>query len=75
MISREKFSERLKALRTAQNLSHAELSNKLGVSKALIGHWETGVRLPSLETANALADYFDVSIDYLVGRSDKPEKE
>lgn len=71
MISRKNFSERLKALRTAKNLSHAALGNKLGVSKALIGHWETGVRLPSLEAANALADYFDVSIDYLVGRSDK----
>ncbi|MBU2702618.1 transcriptional regulator with XRE-family HTH domain [Sporomusaceae bacterium BoRhaA] len=74
MISREKFSERLKALRTAKNLSHAALGNKLGVSKALIGHWETGFRLPSLEVANALADYFDVSIDYLVGKSDKPER-
>jgi transcriptional regulator with XRE-family HTH domain len=74
MISREKFSERLKALRTAKNLSHAALGDKLGVSKALVGHWETGFRLPSLETADALADYFNVSLDYLVGRSDKLER-
>ncbi|MDU4959079.1 MAG: helix-turn-helix transcriptional regulator [Sporomusaceae bacterium] len=74
MISRETFANRLKTLRTSKNLSHAALGNELGVSKALVGHWETGLRLPSLETADALADYFEVSLDYLVGRSDKAER-
>ena len=74
MISREIFANRLKMLRTSKNLSHAALGNELGVSKALIGHWETCLRLPSLEVADALADYFGVSLDYLVGRSDKEKR-
>ncbi|MEK5166554.1 helix-turn-helix transcriptional regulator [Paenibacillus sp. FSL R5-0527] len=36
----------------------------------MVSHWERGTRTPSLEVACALADYFDVSLDYLVGRSD-----
>jgi transcriptional regulator with XRE-family HTH domain len=74
MISRKVFSQRLNKLRQKKNISHEKLANELGLTRTTISHWENGIRLPSLETAAALADYFDVSLDYLVGRSDDPRR-
>jgi DNA-binding XRE family transcriptional regulator len=51
-----------------------QIGESLGVAKQTVNHWETGYRLPSLDIAVALADYFDVSLDYLVGRSDDPRR-
>jgi len=74
MISRKIFSQRLNRLRQAKNISHEKLANELGLTRATVSHWENGLRLPSLEIATALADFFDVSLDYLVGRSDDPRR-
>lgn len=66
------FAERLKELRLEKHLSHAELAKELGfiVTKSAIGHWENGIRTPSLEAAAAVAKYFGVSLDYLAGLED-----
>ncbi len=72
MFSQEIFSSRLKEIRTKNNLTLQELGKFLNVTKQTIGHWETGIRVPPLEKTCLLAEYFDVSIDYLVGRSDNP---
>jgi transcriptional regulator with XRE-family HTH domain len=74
MISRKVFSQRLYELRQNKNISHEKLANELGLTRATVSHWESGLRLPSLEVATALADFFDVSLDYLVGRSDNPRR-
>ena len=64
------FSTRLKELRSKANLSQQELSKIIGISKSSINMYERGEREPGLETVGALADYFDVRTDYLLGKTD-----
>ena len=66
------FQERLKFLRTAQRISQKEMGEYLGISTRAYQYYESGERYPDFEGLLALADYFQVSIDYLVGRSDEP---
>lgn len=63
------FSTRLKELRNKANLSQQELSKIMGISKSSINMYERGEREPGLETVGALADYFDVRTDYLLGKT------
>ena len=63
----ENFSQRLKNLRWEKNIGQIELSQAIGVSKGIISLWENGLREPKLNNLIALAQYFQVSIDYLVG--------
>ncbi len=65
------FKDRLKELRKHKGLSQVALAEELGVSKSIIGAYETGDRNPSYEALEELADYFNVSIDYLIGKDDK----
>lgn len=64
------FKDRLKELRLAKGLSQVALADALGVSKSIIGAYETGDRKPSYEAQEELADFFNVSIDYLRGKED-----
>lgn len=68
------FSERLSVLRLAQKISMAKLGEAVSISDEAIRLLERGKRSPSFEVLLALADYFDVSLDYLVGRSDDPRR-
>ena len=74
MFSKEIFSSRLLALRKEKGITQQTLAEHLGVSFHQVSKMETGQRAASLEVACALADYFDVSLDYLVGRSDDPTR-
>ena len=65
-----KFAERLAALRAEQNLSRATLAKQLGVSVRLISYWERAERECDFDTLLALAELFDVSLDYLLGKTD-----
>ena len=65
------FNEILKELRKAKGLSQMELAERLNVSKSLVGLYETGARKPSYEALEDIADFFNVDIDYLMGREDK----
>jgi len=69
------FSERLKKLRKEKKLTQEELANMLNVGVSTISMYETGKSTPNDEIKKKLADIFDVSIDYLIGRSDirKPD--
>jgi len=62
-----KFAERLKELRIEKGLGQIELANAISVSKGIISLWENGLREPKLSNLIVLAQYFQVSIDYLVG--------
>lgn len=64
------FSTRLRELRTKANISQQELAKIIGTSKSSINMYERGEREPGLETVGALADYFDVRTDYLLGKTD-----
>ncbi len=68
------FRDRLHFLRVAHEYSMAELGKLIGVSKAAIGNYESGVRYPKKEQLEALADVFNVDLDYLTGRSDTPNR-
>lgn len=66
------FGERLRALRERRELTQSELGKVLRVSKQTISNYENGVSAPDQETLGRLADYFGVSTDYLLGRTDDP---
>lgn len=68
------FSSRLLICRKSNGLSQKALSEVLGVSDAAVTMMEKGKRAPSFDVLCALADYFNVSLDYLVGRSDDPKR-
>ncbi|MDT2860557.1 helix-turn-helix transcriptional regulator [Lactococcus lactis] len=67
----QKFAERLKELRKINGLTQSQVAYGLGTKQPVYHRWETGERSPSIETLIKLADYFDVSIDYLVGRKNE----
>lgn len=69
------FSERFKALRLEKKLTQNELAMALGVSNKTISVYEKGTSSPTLETLEKIAAYFNVTIDYLIGYSDKPNPE
>lgn len=74
MFSRNIFSDRLKILRKAKRLKQSDLAAHLTITDDTISSIETGRRSPSVEVLVDLADFFGVSLDYLVGRSDDPER-
>ncbi|WP_432629023.1 helix-turn-helix domain-containing protein [Brotaphodocola sp.] len=63
------FNEILKQLRNRDNLSQAELAQKLGVAKSTIGMYESGKREPDFETLESIADFFNVDMNFLLGRN------
>ncbi len=65
-----KFPERLKELREEMGLSKEQLAKESGISRPSISLYEAGKRVPSIDAAAALADFFKVSVDYLIGRED-----
>jgi len=65
------FSERLKQLRLSAGYSQVELANAVKMTKAAISNLENSRKNPSLETVIALADFFNVTTDYILGRCDK----
>ena len=63
------FSEILKGLRKSHNLTQAELGAKVGLSKAVVSKYETGMGYPTFDVLIRIADYFGVTTDYLLGVS------
>ncbi|CAK7010679.1 helix-turn-helix transcriptional regulator [Tissierella sp.] len=66
------FGEKLKYLRENNDMTRDDLANKLNVSYSTISKYETNVRFPDQEMLVKIADLFNVSTDYLLGRSDIP---
>lgn len=66
-----KFAERLRSLRTERDVTQKHLGELLGVKNFSIYTYEKGRSEPTIDGLIALADFFDVSIDYLVGRTDR----
>ena len=64
------FALRLTDLRREQNLSQKEAASCLGVSQALLSHYENGIRECKLDFIKKACDYYDVTADYLLGISD-----
>ena len=67
-----KFGAILSSLRREKGLSQREVSSHLGISQALLSHYENSAREPKLEFVVKACEYYDVSVDYILGRdSDK----
>ena len=68
----KKYAKRLKELREYYGMTQAEVAECLNFSSAVISNYECEVREPGIEELILLADFFQVSLDYLVGRIDYP---
>ena len=68
------IAEKLKLLRKDFNVSQAEFASKLNLSKGAVGMYETNKREPDYKTLCSIANYFNVSVDYLLGRTDERQE-
>ena len=66
------FSKNLQKLRKERGVTQEQLASVLGVSPQAVSKWENG-SYPEGDLLPKLADYFDVSVDYLLGRTDNPK--
>lgn len=64
------FSEKLKNLRNEKEISQLELANALGINQTTVSTWELGKKYPDFFNIIALAKYFKVTTDYLLGLDD-----
>lgn len=65
------FQIKLKELRDKKGISQYKMAAELSISQSTIGNWEAGKREPNFKTLIKLADYFGVSVDYLIGHEKK----
>ena len=65
---------RLRELRKARGISQLKLAMDLNTNQNTISRYETGEREPGITELIALSDYFDVSVDYLLERTDNPKR-
>lgn len=65
------FPERLRELRIKRNLSQEELGNHLDLKKQTISHYENAISFPGKNRLEAIANFFGVTLDYLLGRSEE----
>ena len=63
----------LKKLRLEKNKTQLNVQMETGIEQALLSKYESGKRIPPTETLIMLADYYDVSMDYIMGRTDNPK--
>ena len=73
IMDKKLISSRLKTLRESAKLSQKKLADEIGIRQPLIAKYETEIILPSLAVLVKYGDYFDVSIDYILGRADNPQ--
>ncbi len=64
---------RLRELRKGRGMTQQKLASELNLTQKRISHYEIGDHEPDFASLIKLADYFDVSVDYLLGRTDNPK--
>ena len=67
------FPETLSALRREKNISQRSAAAELGISQALLSHYENGAREPGLDFVRRACDYYGVTADYLLCRTENPD--
>jgi transcriptional regulator with XRE-family HTH domain len=65
--------QRISELRENQKMTQGDLSSRLDMTRASLSHYETGRREPDFDTLKKFADFFHVSVDYLIGRTEDPQ--
>ena len=73
MSSGDFMDNRLRQLRKSKKLTQVALQMQTGIEQALLSKYENNERVPPTETLVRLADFFDVSIDYILCRTDNPD--
>lgn len=73
IFDRNRFAERVKELRLSKKLKQIELGEILNLSGQSINDLEKGRKITTFDNLVILAEYFDVSTDWILGRTDKPE--
>ena len=66
------LNENIKSLRIARGINQVEFARALGVTKQCVSNWENDNVVPSIEMLVKIADFFCVTTDYLLGRSERP---
>lgn len=69
MNTDNKFKDRLRDLRKENKLTQEEFANKLGLVRTTVTNYELGRNIPEADILNMIADYFNVTVDYLLGRT------
>ena len=69
------FAENLKNLRKIKGITQTQFAAEFNISSGTIAMWETGKRMPDSETLKRIAQYFNVSIDYLLDNEKSPSEE
>ena len=64
------FAERIRALRKQSDMTQEEVADRLNVTKQTISQYERGLRRPDMESLEEISEFFNVSTDYLLGKSD-----
>lgn len=72
-MSFSSFAKRVKELRKEQKITQDTLAVDIGVTKDTVSVWERGLRVAEQNTINKLAEYFDVSVPYMMGFSDSKQ--
>ena len=73
MTKEQIFQERLRLLRSEKGVSQKQVAEGLGITEVGYQNYEVGRRRPTFDILPSIADFFNVSIDYLFGRTDKPQ--
>ncbi|WP_062513991.1 helix-turn-helix domain-containing protein [Halobacillus sp. KGW1] len=66
------IGKRIKYLRQTQKLTQSEIAEKLNITRGTYAHYEVDKRRPDYDTLQKIADYYNVTTDYLLGRTDQP---
>lgn len=69
----DRMDNRLKQLRKSRGYTQVSLQMKTGIEQSLLSKYENGERIPPTESLLKLAEIYDVSIDYILCRTEKPE--
>ena len=73
MSSGDNMKNRLRELRKGKKMTQIALQMQTGIEQALLSKFENGERVPPTDTLVKLADFYNVSIDYILCRTDKPD--
>jgi transcriptional regulator with XRE-family HTH domain len=65
------FAQRVKTLREREGISQTELARNIEVMQGAIGNWETGKRVPDAQMLQKIANYFNVTVDFLLGNGEE----
>ena len=72
-VSMKEISKRIRALRETAKISQAKMAQLIGTNQSAINRYENAQSVPPPQLLIWYADYFDVSMDYIYGRTDKPQ--